>query len=102
MIPAGILFAFIARSMSERRVGLWLIGAFGGVGTTMALGLAALRRGLVEPTAMMTAVPLFDGVDLDAPGQFVLGGHDIRRAGWRDSIRSLQQRSNIFEPAVTK
>src|SRR5262245_14030321 len=32
--------------MSERRVGLWLIGAFGGVATTAALGLAALRRGL--------------------------------------------------------
>jgi len=86
--------------MSERRVGLWLIGAFGGVGTTVALGLAALRRGLIDSTALTTALPLFDGVDLDGFDRFVLGGHDIRRADYRASIRSLQQRSNIFEPAL--
>ena len=51
---------------SNRRVGLWLIGAFGGVGTTAALGLAALSRGLTDDTSLVTALPLFDGLDLDA------------------------------------
>jgi myo-inositol-1-phosphate synthase len=88
--------------MSERRVGLWMIGAFGGVGTTVALGMAALRRGLIDSTGLVTALPLFDGVDLDQPTQFVLGGHDIRRTSYRQAVRSLQQRSNIFEPAVTE
>lgn len=88
--------------MSERRVGLWLIGAFGGVGTTMALGLAALRRGLIDGTALTTTLPLFEGVDLDPFTSFVVGGHDIRRADYRSSIRSLQQRSNIFEPVLTE
>ena len=41
--------------MSERRVGLWLVGALGGVGSTAALGLAALRRGLTDTTALTTA-----------------------------------------------
>jgi len=86
--------------MSDRRVGLWLVGAFGGVATTMALGLAALRRGLIDNTGLTTALPLFEGVDLDGFDSFVLGGHDIRRADYRASVRSLQQRSNIFEPAV--
>ena len=53
--------------MSKRRVGLWLIGAFGGVGTTAALGLAALGRGLTDTTSLVTALPLFDGLDLDGP-----------------------------------
>ena len=53
--------------MSNRRVGLWLIGAFGGVGSTAALGLAALGRGLTDTTSLVTALPLFDGLDLDAP-----------------------------------
>jgi myo-inositol-1-phosphate synthase len=83
--------------MSTRRVGLWLIGACGGVGTTATLGLAALSRGLIDTTSLVTALPLFDGLDLDEPGQFVVGGHEIRRTGFRQTVAELQQRSNIFE-----
>jgi myo-inositol-1-phosphate synthase len=86
--------------MSTRRVGLWLIGAFGGVGTTATLGLAALARGVADTTSLVTALPLFDDVDLDQPEQFVVGGHDIRRGGFRQTVRELQQRSNIFDPAI--
>ncbi len=86
--------------MSERRVGLWLIGACGGVGTTAALGLAALGRGLSDQTSLVTALPLFEPLRLDEPAQFVVGGHEIRRAGFRQTVRELQQRSNIFEPAL--
>jgi myo-inositol-1-phosphate synthase len=82
--------------MSERRVGLWLVGAFGGVGSTAALGLAALARGLTDPTALTTALPPFDALDLDPPEAFVLGGHDIRRAGFTQGAAELLQRSNVF------
>src|SRR3954454_9748751 len=87
--------------MSTRRVGLWLIGACGGVGTTATLGLAALGRGLAESTSLVTALPLFDALDLDPPSRFVVGGHEIRRAGFRQTVRELQQRSNIFEAGLT-
>jgi myo-inositol-1-phosphate synthase len=87
--------------MSERRVGLWLIGAFGGVGTTVALGLAALRRGLADATSLVTALPLFDGINLDGASQFTLGGHDIRQTSYRQAVGELHQRSNIFEPSLT-
>src|SRR4029077_11204549 len=53
--------------MSEQRVGLWLIGACGGVGTTAALGLSALARGLIDGTSLVTALPTFDALDLDRP-----------------------------------
>jgi myo-inositol-1-phosphate synthase len=86
--------------MSNRRVGLWLIGACGGVGTTAAIGLAALSRGVADTTSLVTALPLFESVDLDEPAQFVVGGHEIRRGGFRQTVRELQQRSNIFEPSL--
>ncbi len=86
--------------MSVQRVGLWLIGACGGVGTTAALGLAALSRGVSDSTSLVTALPLFDPLHLDEPAQFVVGGHEIRRAGFRQTVRELQKRSNIFEPAL--
>jgi myo-inositol-1-phosphate synthase len=86
--------------MSEHRVGIWLIGACGGVGSTAALGLAALGRGLIGSTGMVTALPLFAELDLDAPARFEVGGHDVRRATYRQAVRELRQRSNVFDPEV--
>jgi len=88
--------------MNKRRVGLWLVGAFGGVGTTATLGLAALARGLTDGTSMVTELPLFESVDLDRPDQFIVGGHDIREGGFRQTVLELQQRSNIFDRAIAE
>ncbi|HEV2947467.1 MAG TPA: inositol-3-phosphate synthase [Gemmataceae bacterium] len=87
--------------MSKRRVGLWLIGAFGGVGTTVAMGMAALRRGLIGQTGLVTSLPLFQGIDLDEPSQFVLGGHDVRRTNYREAVGELHERSNLFDRNLT-
>jgi len=59
--------------MNDRRVGLWLIGALGGVSSTAVLGLSALTRKLTDTTSLVTASPLFRGVDLDDFGSFVIG-----------------------------
>jgi myo-inositol-1-phosphate synthase len=88
--------------MTKRRVGLWLIGGFGGVATTVALGLAALRRGVMDSTSLVTALPLFGGFDLDQPDAFVLGGHDVRRTNYRQTIQEFQERSDIFAPALVE
>src|SRR5436305_11856325 len=64
--------------MAQRRVGLWLIGACGGVGSTTALGLQSLARGMAAPTGLVTALPAFETLDLDSYDSFVVGGHDIR------------------------
>jgi myo-inositol-1-phosphate synthase len=86
--------------MSDRRVGLWFIGACGGVGTTATLGLAALRRGLADTTSLVSALPLFARLDLDEPGQFVVGGHDVRRSSFAQTVQELHQRSNVFDATL--
>jgi myo-inositol-1-phosphate synthase len=83
--------------MNQRRVGLWLIGAFGGVGTTATLGLSALGCGLMDSTSLVTALPLFEPLGLDGAASFVVGGHEIRQGGFRQTVRELQERSNVFE-----
>src|SRR5262245_30171789 len=88
--------------MPDRRVGLWLIGALGGIGSTVALGLAALRRGLTDSTALVTALPVFEGLELEAPADFVLGGHDIRRGSLIAGVRALQQRSGVFDREIVE
>ena len=86
--------------MNNRRVGLWLIGALGGVAGTAVLGLAAWKRGLMDGTSLTTTMPLFDGLDLDGPESFVVGGHDIRKSSFAGSVQELHQRSNVFAPAL--
>ena len=81
----------------SRRAGIWLIGAFGGVATTAALGLSAWARGLTDTTSLVTALPLFDSLQLDPPENLVVGGHEIRQGGFRQTVTELQQRSNIFD-----
>jgi myo-inositol-1-phosphate synthase len=76
---------------------LWLIGACGGVGTTAALGLAALRRGLTDTTSLVTTLPQFAGVGFDDFDAFVVGGHDIRQSGFRQSVREMQERAGVFD-----
>jgi myo-inositol-1-phosphate synthase len=87
--------------MSNRRVGLWLIGSFGGVASTATLGLAALSRGLTDGTSLVTALPLFNDLDLDEPSAFVVGGHEIRRGSFRQTVREFQERANVFDRDLT-
>ena len=86
--------------MSTRRVGLWLIGAYGGVAGTVALGLAALRRGLAGTTSLTTALPMFVKLDLDEPATFVVGGHDIRQGSFRQAALEMHQGSNVFDRSL--
>src|SRR5690349_9779280 len=86
--------------MSDRRVGLWLVGAFGGVGSTTAVGLAALARGLVPPTGMVTALPEFAAAGFDPPAAFVVGGHDIRQTSFPRAVAELHTRSGVVPEGV--
>ena len=49
-------------TMTGHRVGLWLVGAFGGVGTAITVGLAAMKRGLADRTGLVTELPDFRGL----------------------------------------
>jgi myo-inositol-1-phosphate synthase len=85
--------------MSRRRVGLWLIGAFGGVGTTITLGLAAMARGLTDRTGLVSELPLFEGLSLPEPNEFVVGGHDIRQSSFLESAEEFRRNSGVFDPS---
>jgi myo-inositol-1-phosphate synthase len=76
--------------MSERRVGIWFVGAHGGVASTAALGIAALSRGLVDTTSLVTATPLFEQLPLVGFKELIVGGHDIRRSSYRQDDSVIQ------------
>lgn len=84
--------------MSEKssRVGIWLIGACGGVGTCVALGLAALKLKLIETTGLTTEQAPLNQLPLVALENMVVGGHEIRRGRFLESAHEFQNRSGIF------
>lgn len=82
--------------MSKEKIGVWLIGAWGGVSTTVAVGLAALQQGLSDESGLVSALPLFEKVDLVDWDQIVIGGHEIRETGFAEEARVLQQNSHVF------
>lgn len=84
----------------SKRYGLWLVGACGGVGTTIALGLAALARKVTETTSLVTELPLFDGIELAQAEQFVVGGHEIRQAGFRQTASEMHERAGVFHESL--
>ena len=62
----------------SRKIGLWLIGARGGVSTTVAVGLSALQQNKVGTNGLVSCLPAFQSEDFVDWDQIVLGGHDIR------------------------
>jgi myo-inositol-1-phosphate synthase len=83
--------------MTRHRIGLWLVGAFGGVGTTITLGLAAMARGLVDRTGLVTELSLFHGLPLPQPSDFVIGGHDIRQTSFPEAAEEFRRNSGVYQ-----
>jgi myo-inositol-1-phosphate synthase len=86
--------------MPKRKIGVWLIGAWGGVATTVVVGLAALKRGLTGTTALVSTQPPFDRLDLVDWSELVLGGHEIRDTSAAAEARLLLEKSHVFQPRL--
>ena len=83
--------------MSQERIGLWLIGAWGGVSTTVAVGLAGLQAGVAPETALVTSLPKFSRLKMADWSQFVIGGHEIRETNYAAEAEVLYQNSRVFD-----
>jgi len=83
--------------MAHRQLGLWLIGAKGGVATTVAVGLLALRRGLAENYGLVSALPQFAGLDFAAWSDFTLGGHEIRDTTFYAAAEQLAANNHALD-----
>ncbi len=86
--------------MSHHRIGIWFIGARGGVATTATLGLLALQKKLIGPTGLVSCLPEFAGLDLSPWDAFVVGGHEIRDCTLLESAERLQTESRVFDVNV--
>jgi len=82
--------------MAKRKIGVWLVGAWGGVATTVVVGLAALKKGLTGTTGLVSALPPFAALDLVQWDELVVGGHEIRETTYAAEARVLLEKSHVF------
>lgn len=83
--------------MVSPRIGLWLVGARGGVASTATLGLCALQRKLIGNAGLVSELPRFAGLELAAWESLVVGGHEIRAGSLRDSAMELANTSRAID-----
>ena len=57
---------------------IWLVGAYGIVSTTAMIGAKGLEKEIVDPSGLVSELPLFDDLKKYAPLSFDFGGHEIR------------------------
>ncbi len=83
--------------MAKTRIGIWLIGAKGGVATNVTVGLIALKKGLIGSAGLVSALPTFEGLDLPDWADFVVGGHEIRQVPLVDEAMKLATESRTAD-----
>lgn len=81
----------------SRKTGLWFIGAKGGVSTTAAVGVAALKAN-ANHCGLVSELPEFAGLDLVDWSDIALGGHDIRGT---DAVEEAKALAAGFPPVVS-
>ncbi len=87
---------------ATHKLGLWLVGAAGNVATTVAVGLAALKRKLAQPVGLATADAPLNKLSLVKLENIVLGGHEISRRRVTDAAESMRVGSGLFSESLLK
>jgi myo-inositol-1-phosphate synthase len=86
--------------MARPGIGIWLIGAKGGVAATTALGLAALKQGLVPAYGLVSGLPQFAHLELPDWSEFAVAGHEIRDVRLVDEAIRLATNSRAVDPQL--
>jgi len=81
-------------------VGVWMIGALGGVGTTLVVGARAIAAGLVADTGLVTNRPEFSPLNLVPVGGLVFGGHEVRLSNFWASACDIARQSHSIDLEV--
>ncbi len=74
-----------------RKIGVWIIGAKGGVATTMITGALAIKNGLISTTGLTTEKAEFAKLNLVKLPDIHFGGYDIRQESLYENARRINE-----------
>src|SRR6185503_9362715 len=92
----------VAGDPTLRRIGVWIVGAYGNVATCAVAGAAAISRGLVDTTGLVTETAMLAGMPLAAIGELVFGGHDVREGSLVRSAKEFGDRNGLLTPELRR
>jgi len=105
-LQAGVSGLFptfeISPFMVKPKLGIWLIGARGGVATTATLGLCALARDLTEDIGLVSRLGRFKDLMLPDWGDFVVGGHEIRSVSLAGEAVRMASENHAVAPELVE
>jgi myo-inositol-1-phosphate synthase len=80
----------------SKRLGVWIVGIGGGVGTTVLVGTHFIKKGLVSTAGLITETEIFKPLNLVPLDNLVFGGYDIRtETVWENAI-DIQRQTKTF------
>jgi len=86
--------------MAKLKIGVWLIGARGGVASTALVGLCALKKGLAGEAGLVSQLPEFRQIGLADWGDFVAAGHEIRSVRLVDEAMRMAADNRAIDPGL--
>jgi myo-inositol-1-phosphate synthase len=88
--------------VTMRRVGIWIVGAYGNVSICAVAGAAAIRRRLTDTTGLVTELAPLAGLDLAPIASLVFGGHEIREGSLVRSAKEFGDRNGLLTPELRR
>jgi myo-inositol-1-phosphate synthase len=84
----------------DRKLGVWIVGACGSVGTCAVTGAEALRAGVIPTSGLVTELRDFKELDLVRFDQMVFGGHEIRKVDWVAAAEEFGRDNGVITPQI--
>ncbi len=84
----------------ERKVGVWVVGACGGVSTLAITGVEAIKAGVLGTTGLVSELPEFRDLGLMGLDEAVFGGHEIRPVDLVASAEEFARENGVITPKV--
>lgn len=79
------------------KIGAWLVGICGNVGTTVVTGAKAIEKNLISTTGLTTEMKPFRPLSLIRIEDIMFGGHDLRNISLYEMALCLCKDSKIFD-----
>ncbi len=86
--------------MKERKVGVWLVGACGGVSTLAVAGAEALKAGAIGTTGLVSSLPEFEALGLCRIEDMVFGGHEVRQVDFTAAAEEFARHDGVLSGKI--
>lgn len=83
--------------MPKPSIGVWLVGIRGGVASTTAVGLCALKERLIQPWGLVSELEEFSRLNPPGWDDFLVGGHEVRPVTLADEALRLATESRAID-----